>query len=322
MTRITLQHLRCFLAVAETKSFTVAASRLFVTQSSLTAAIKQFEDRLGLKLFDRTTRRVQLTETALRFMPVAHRILRDFDTAVEDLRAVAASKKGHLKLAAVPSAVRHILIPALRAFRARYPDITVFVRDGSADKIEHAVLEGEVDFGLCGRSNAFPELEYRPLVNDRFGVIFLEGHGLGAIKRRVKWSDLEAHGQVTLTSDTDTGALLRTHPHLEGSHTSADSDAASSTSSLLAMLTLGGKVAVVPALAAQSELTKGYRFRLLHEPEISRELCLVTRPVRSLAAHTTRLLDLMILALADLPNLRGVTVVQGPQPHPLIRKSK
>ena len=237
-------------------------------------------------------------------------MLRDFETAIEDMRAIAASKKGHLKLAAVPSAVRHILIPALRAFRAKYPDITVFVRDGSADKIERAVLDGEVDFGLCGRSNAFPGLEYRPLVNDRFGVVFLDDHPLAALKRRVTWSDLEGHGQVTLTSDTDSGALLRTHPQLEGSRQPLEGDAASSTSSLLAMLTLGGKVAVVPALAAQSEFTRSYRFRLLHQPEINRELCLVTRPVRSLAAHTTRLLELMTVALADLPAFRGVSIVQ------------
>src|SRR3546814_9915563 len=56
--RISLRHLRCFIAVAEAESFTVAASRLFLTQSSLTTTIQQFEDLVGLKLFDRNTRRV------------------------------------------------------------------------------------------------------------------------------------------------------------------------------------------------------------------------------------------------------------------------
>src|SRR3546814_15519184 len=73
--RISLRHLRCFIAVAEAESFTVAASRLFLTQSSLTTTIQQFEDLVGLKLFDRNTRRVVMTHEAQRFKIGADYIL-------------------------------------------------------------------------------------------------------------------------------------------------------------------------------------------------------------------------------------------------------
>src|SRR6202012_2339814 len=111
--KISLRHLRCFVAVAETGSFTLAAGRLFQTQSALTATIQQLETSVGLRLFDRTTRRVEMTDDATRFKVVADKIIRDFDSAIGDLQAVAKSQRGHLRIAAAPSVMTHILAPTL-----------------------------------------------------------------------------------------------------------------------------------------------------------------------------------------------------------------
>ena len=83
--RVTLKHLRAFVAVAETGSFTLGAARLCVTQSALTAVIQQFEAAVAQKMFDRSTRRVDLTRQAEQFLPEAQRVLRAFDNAVGDL---------------------------------------------------------------------------------------------------------------------------------------------------------------------------------------------------------------------------------------------
>lgn len=88
-TQISLRHLRSFLAVAETGSFTLASQKLFKTQSTLTATIKQLEALAEVQLFDRTTRRVELTNDALWFKEVASGILRDFDNAISDLQAIS-----------------------------------------------------------------------------------------------------------------------------------------------------------------------------------------------------------------------------------------
>ncbi|MET0221499.1 MAG: LysR family transcriptional regulator, partial [Tardiphaga sp.] len=170
--RISLRHLRCFVAVAETGSFTLAASRLFQTQSSLTATIQQLELSVGLKLFDRTTRRVELTREAAWFKGVAERVLREFDNAIGDLQAVARSQQGHIRIAAAPSMMTHVLGPTLVSFRKSYPAISISVTDGGSDKIERAILNGEMDFGIASRLNSFPDLDYVPILSDPYGVVF------------------------------------------------------------------------------------------------------------------------------------------------------
>jgi DNA-binding transcriptional LysR family regulator len=314
--KLSLRHLRSFVAVAETGSFTLAAARLFQTQSSLTATIRQFEESIGIRLFDRTTRRVELTEDAARFKPVADRLLREFDTAMGDLQAISTSQKGHVRIAAIPSVIFHVLMPALASFRRAYPGITVSVRDGSTEKIERIVLDGEVDFGICGRFSAYPELDYVPIVRDRFGVIFPNDHPMAQLEGELAWSDLAAHDYIALSDDSGNSTFLKAHPELVLAQRLEPHDQASSTTSLYAMLGLGGKVSVLPALAAQAEPLASFRFRMLHEPVISREVCLITRHVRSFSANTQRILDVLKATVRALPSLEGVQVVQVVQDGP------
>jgi DNA-binding transcriptional LysR family regulator len=313
MIKISLRHLRCFVAIADTGSFTLAAARLFHTQSSLTATIQQFEEAAGLKLFDRTTRRVILTDDALRFKIVADRILHDFDNAIGDLQAIAKSHRGHVRIAAAPSMIVHILTPALAAFRRAYPDITISVRDGGSDKIERLVLDGEVDFGLASRLNNYSELDYLPILTDPFGVVFPNDHVLACTNGPIKWSDLDSYEYIGLTSDTGIGAFLAAYPELKLRDKTTPYDDASSTTSLYAMLCLGGKVSVLPALAAHAGALKEFKFRELCEPTITREICLITRHLRSFSANTRRILEVLMATVRETEHLNGVQAVAGSQ---------
>jgi DNA-binding transcriptional LysR family regulator len=313
MTKVSLRHLRCFVAVADTGSFTLAAARLFHTQSSLTATIQQFEEAVGLKLFDRTTRRVVLTEDAVRFKAVADRVLQDFDNAIGDLQAIAKSQRGHVRIAAAPSMILHILTPALAAFRRAYPDITVSVRDGGSDKIERVVRDGEVDFGLASRLNNYPELDYVPLLTDPFGVIFPNDHLLACTSGPIKWSDLSSYEYIALTNDTGIGAFLEGYPEL-GLQGTNPYDHASSTTSLYAMLSLGGKISVLPALAAQAGPLKEFKFRELCEPTITREICLITRHLRSFSANTQRILEVLMATIKEADHLNGAKAILDGKP--------
>jgi DNA-binding transcriptional LysR family regulator len=314
MNKISLRHLRCFVAIADTGSFTLAAARLFHTQSSLTATIQQFEEAAGLKLFDRTTRRVVLTDDALRFKAVADRILHDFDNAIGDLQAIAKSHRGHVRIAAAPSMIVHILTPALAAFRRAYPDITISVRDGGSDKIERLVLDGEVDFGLASRLNNYSELDYSPILTDPFGVVFPNDHALACTNGPIKWSDLAPYEYIGLTSDTGIGAFLEAYPELGLRDKTNPYDDASSTTSLYAMLCLGGKISVLPALAAQAGPLKEFKFRELCEPTITREICLITRQLRSFSANTRRILDVLMATIRETKHLNGAKSVAAPYP--------
>ena len=306
MIKISLRHLRCFIAVAETGSFTAAGSRLSQTQSSLTATIQQFEEAVGLKLFVRTTRRVGLTEDAIRFKSVAERILRDFDNAIGDLQAIAKNQKGHVRIAAAPSMIVHILTPALASLRRAHPDLTISVRDAGSAKIERAVLEGEVDFGIASRLKNYPELDYVPMLTDPFGVIMPHDHPLASSDEPIRWSDLAPFEYILLTNDTGIGAFLEGYPEL-GLNPSSPYDHASSTTSLYAMLSLGGKISVLPALAAQAGPLKEFKFRELCDPTITREICLITRQLRSFSVNTRLILGALTETIRDAERLNGAT---------------
>ncbi|WP_281411722.1 LysR family transcriptional regulator [Starkeya sp. ORNL1] len=306
--RISLRHLRCFVAVAETGSFTLAAHRLFQTQSSLTATIKQLEESAGLKLFDRTTRRVELTKDAVWFKVVAERVLRDFDNAITDLQAVSKSQRGHIRIAVAPSMMTHVLAPTLRAFRRQYPHVTISVYDQGSDKIERSVLDGEKDFGLSSRLNNFPDLDYMPVMTDPFGVIFPPDHPLAERKGKLTWSDLQPYEYIGLTEDTGIGAMLASHPGLGLTERTESYDHASSTTSLYALLQLGGKISVLPSLAARTGPLAEFEFRELHDPSVTREICLITRHLRSHSPSTQRILEILMATIKSADQMYGAKV--------------
>lgn len=301
MRQISLRHLRCFVAVAETGSFTAAANRLAHTQSSLTATIQQFEEVVGVRLFDRTTRRVALTDDARQFKGTAERILRDFDNALSDLQAVAQSQRGHVSIAASQSLIVHLLSPALASFRQQHPQIKISVVDGGSARIEQLLQDGEVEFGIASPLHHFAELDYRPLIRDPFGVICPHDHPLAQSDAPLTWADLPLGDAVVMTPDSGIGAVLRTHPELCRLYDSSQGcDRASSTASLYAMLSMGGRFSVLPSLAARTAPRDEFAWRVLSGPRVTRQICLITRRGRSLSATAERIAQVLLKTVDEI----------------------
>ncbi|MEI2416471.1 LysR family transcriptional regulator [Orrella sp. JC864] len=310
---LSLRHLRCFVAVAEAGSFTVAASRLFLTQSSLTATIQQFEEAVGVRLFDRTTRRVTMTREAQRFKAEAERILSQFDGAISDLQAFSQGRQGQLRVAAPVSVMDLFLADAIHAFRKLHPNVTLALRDAGAQMVETMVSNGQIDFAVTSRHKGLEDLIYTPLFEDRYGVVCDAAHPLAGRSGPLPWSALDPAGHVCFSADTGIYAYLREHSgqpaFFEGSH-----DEVSSTNSLHALLRHGDRYAILPALVAHSVGYSGYVFRELKGPRLSREVCLVTRKLRALSPSAEMLLALIGETMAKKP-LTGVRVLHGKMPR-------
>jgi DNA-binding transcriptional LysR family regulator len=289
---VSLRHLRCFVEVADSGSFTIASSRLFLTQSSLTATIQQFEEAVGLKLFDRTTRRVAMTDAALRFKIEADKILNHFDSALSDLQAFSQSQQGHIRIAAAASVIEQFLVQAISTFREAYPNVTFSLRDAGAQEVEQMVYSGTVDFAITSRHKGNPDLVYTPLLEDRYGLACRKDHPLAGSKTALDWASLSSDGFVAFSEDTGIGTYLREHTArwrlFDGRH-----DEISSTTSLYAMLRGGGCFSIVPALAANVEEFKDLAFRQLKGPVLTRQICLITRRLRSLSPSSQRILDVL-----------------------------
>src|SRR5215217_7691577 len=124
-----LRHVRCFLAVAEELHFGRAAAKLHIAQPPLSQQIKQLETEIGVRLFDRTNRRVELTAAGKAFRETAARALEQTQEAVRTAQRVQRGESGRLVVGFVGSAAYTGLPRAIRAFRKQYPGVELALRE-------------------------------------------------------------------------------------------------------------------------------------------------------------------------------------------------
>jgi len=301
---ISIRHLRAFIEVAISGSFTQAASNLHLTQSTLTATIKQLEEQAGLKLFDRTTRRVLLTKQGEGFLPVAEKLISDFDTAFNDLRATATQQQGQLGIAASPSMIARVLPAIIKQYHQQFPNIGISLRDDNASGIEQRVLDNDVDFGIGGNHSQHPELNYQPVLNDRYGVVLPPLHKL-ANRSEISWLEIIDLPQVHLTSDTGTRAQLF---KLEQEHNlklpiHGAMIEISTPAGLAEMVKSGLGISLLPALAASTRAFEGLKFIPLTEPAMVRDIGIISRKGRALnpAAEALLAITNQHFMTTDLP---------------------
>jgi LysR family transcriptional regulator, carnitine catabolism transcriptional activator len=130
-----LRQVRSFVVVARFSSFTRAADLLNLTQPALTVQIRQLEQSLGVKLFDRNTRAVELTRIGREMLPVLERLLGEFDAVVANAREMAELRYGTVRIAALPSVAATVLPPLIARFKERHPQIRVVLRDSVGERI-------------------------------------------------------------------------------------------------------------------------------------------------------------------------------------------
>lgn len=190
-----LRQLRYFLVVAEELSFSRAADRLNMTQPPLSAQIRQLEEELEVVLFERTTRRVDLTAAGRLFQRSTRELLDQLDANVEDARRAAKGEWGTLALGFVPSAAGEDLPPVLRAFRARFGDVRLDLHELTPEQQVRGVRDGSLDCACFylpfGASHPFGDRNLRSAAISREPLLAVlpSGHRLAA-KRRIEVGDL------------------------------------------------------------------------------------------------------------------------------------
>jgi DNA-binding transcriptional LysR family regulator len=143
-----LRRLRYFVAVAEELSFNRAAQRLHMAQPPLSNQIKQLEEELGVRLFDRTSRGVRMTEAGELLLEEARRIFAQVEGTMRMVRRVGHGEVGRLTLGFVPSASNGVLPRILHAFRGRFPDVELFLREMRPDRIVQRMHDRQIDAGF------------------------------------------------------------------------------------------------------------------------------------------------------------------------------
>lgn len=151
-----LRQLEHFLAVAEHGSFTAAAREVMIVQSALSTSVRNLEQDLGTPLFERTTRRVLLTEAGRTLLPVARRVLAEAAAARDQVAAVAGLRAGQVAVGTLQTLTSVDLPAELAAFHRAHPGVRITVRDALVPDLVAAVADGELDLAYVAPEDPLP----------------------------------------------------------------------------------------------------------------------------------------------------------------------
>src|SRR2546423_558558 len=167
---LNLDELRSFLTLASELHFRKAAERLFVSQPALSKQIQKLEEKTGGALFERTRRKVVLREAGRVLIPLAERLLRDSQAALDRVRQATEGRAGTLRIGFGIASASDLLPQTILRFRKTYPGIEIQMRDMSTPAQTRALLEEQIDIGIIRLPVARPELSSLPLIRERLVV--------------------------------------------------------------------------------------------------------------------------------------------------------
>jgi DNA-binding transcriptional LysR family regulator len=285
-----LNDLLAFRAVADLGNFRKAAESVHISQPAFSRRIDKLEKALGAKLLERTTRRVNLTTVGRDFDRQIRHILDALDTTLLGIRGVAASRMGEVTVACVPSAVNYFLSGVIALYHQRYPKIRVKIIDDSANRVMLAVAHGEADFGLNFVGAQDNDVDFEPMLEERFVAACRRDHPL-ADKAKVSWAELAAYDYITV--DKSSGNRLLLDQALAGASVQPQNmyETQHGTTTL-GLVEAGLGVAVVPAMAMPGPDHPLLVSVPLVGPVVKRKMGLIKRQGSVLSPAAQQLYDL------------------------------
>lgn len=158
-----LEWYRIFLQTAHRGNFTKAAQELHITQPSVSYAIKQMEESLGLKLFHRLSKGVELTEEGRALLSYVEQSFSLLDAAQKHVHDLKQLTEGELRIGASDSLIKHLLLPQLNLFHKEYPGIHIRLSHGRTPDITQRLKEGQIDCAVVHMPISDPQLDIHNL---------------------------------------------------------------------------------------------------------------------------------------------------------------
>lgn len=198
-----LQQLRYVLAVAEERNFTRAAAKSHVVQSALSHQIKTLEHELGVQLFARTSRRVELTEAGAAFLPAARATLDAAQRAIAEATSTMGDLRGRLLIGAIPTVTTVGVTAALGVFHRAHPNVEIGLTAGGSLDFVTAIRESSMDVAVLGLPDATAPtgVSTEVLAHERLSAVMSPEHRL-ASRRGLRLEDLAAETFVDFPSSS------------------------------------------------------------------------------------------------------------------------
>lgn len=204
---VTLRQLRVFIEVARRQSFSRAGDEIGLTQSAVSRCVRELETEIGVKLIDRTTREVQLTDVGANLVATLTRLLTDLDDSLREVRDIGEQRRGRVVVAASPTVACRVMPQVVADCGRQFPYVTLGLRDDVQSDVVRKIRSGEVDFGVIIGPFSDDDLEAEVLMTDSFCVVARTDHPLAA-REHVAWKDLDGEPLVLLDHASGSRPLI------------------------------------------------------------------------------------------------------------------
>jgi DNA-binding transcriptional LysR family regulator len=289
VSQINLKLLHMFIAVAENRSFRQASEQLNRSQSAVSMQIKLLEEQVGVALFHRTTRRVELTTEGQRLLTHARRALDEWDSGLREIREVVDMQRGTLSLACMPTIAATILPQVLRTFQTKYPGIKINLRELASDELLESVRRREVDFGIAPWVDRQTEFQFAPLFDDP--IYALATRAFPFRKRSaIDLAELCTFPVLLNSTSTALRAMLERALAARNLEFQVAFEVVH-TYTLIALATAGLGVGVLPKVALPMPLKKTLQAVPIGDPPLVRSVCIVTLRGQSLSPAVSALVS-------------------------------
>lgn len=249
---------------------------MLISQSALTVTVQQLEEIVGIALFNRTTRRVVLTEAGSAFLPGARSLLQDLRLILGELETFVNLDRGCVRMAALPSISAEWLPAAVSRFSQNHPKIDFEIYTEDSRTIFDKLLNREIDFGVVGQIFPNPEISSRKIASQPVALICAPDHPLAKRGSAVKWMELAGLDFIHAGNNDSIGSVLEELPILK--ETFLKTRYKSNKANIVAALVREGVgVTAVTPVVIPREIRAELVVLPLVDPEVSRNIYLVRR---------------------------------------------
>ena len=286
-----IQQLRVFVAVAHSRSLAEASERVHLSQPAISIALRKLEESVGGALFARTSRQLALTPEGDAFLPVAVRLLNDWNEAFEDLNDQFSKQRGKVTVAALPTLAAGLFPRVIKLFHEAYPRINLSLHDVLAEQINQMVREGRADLGLSVPPSDADDLIFEPVLEDSYVAVCPCGHPLLA-QSAVAWRQLADYPFIGINRLSSSRQDIDRIMQSVGERLDILCDARQ-IATVGRMVAAGLGISVLPSLSFRQIATDGIEHRPLVEPTIRRELGIILSRRHPPSAATSALRQLI-----------------------------
>lgn len=311
LTRFTLRQFEAFVTVAELRSFAGASDQMGLSSSAVSQLIAELESTLGFRVFDRSTRRVELSSAGRDFLGAARSVLRHLQMAESAAADVRNRASGVVRVGAPMVLAGSVLPAVIKAFGETRPKVVIRIRDTPVDDLVDRVASGDLDLAVGPDRSAPAHVEAMPVFDSPWVLWCAPNHPLAA-RKSLKWVDLR-HAHIVAAGRDHERSVAQMHLNAPEGSRVLPVDVVDNVSTALGIAAQGLAATLAPAYIAVVAAPLGLVMRRVKDPEAIRQVCVYRSKVRAAPPAAEAFLEFLMQWLQQWQGQRRPRRAKAPQ---------